>query len=67
MILLHLKPEPAGVDHRGRDVNYRLKVALKRLLRDYGLRCIRIGDADGSAAGDENVKTKLARCEACGK
>ncbi|TWT41092.1 hypothetical protein RAS1_37840 [Phycisphaerae bacterium RAS1] len=40
--LLELRAEPAGVDVFGRDPVYRLRVALKRLLRNFGLRAVRV-------------------------
>lgn len=46
---LTLRPEPAGVDKHGRDPEYRLRAALKLLLRSFGLRCVAITP---SAAGE---------------
>jgi len=43
-IVLTLRPIPVGVDRLGRDVPYRLKLALKRLLRNYGFRCVRLAE-----------------------
>ena len=37
---LQLQPVPDGRDGDGRDPYYRLRGALKRLLRSYGLRCV---------------------------
>ncbi|MGH7179175.1 MAG: hypothetical protein ACREJC_17490 [Tepidisphaeraceae bacterium] len=39
---IHLRAEPDGLDLHGREPVYRLKLALKRLLRDYGLRCVTV-------------------------
>ena len=38
--LLILKPVPPGLDKLGRGAVYRLRLALKRLKRDYGLICV---------------------------
>ncbi|TWT43950.1 hypothetical protein RAS1_03540 [Phycisphaerae bacterium RAS1] len=43
-----LHPEPAGIDHLGRDPIYRLRVALKRLLRSFGLRCVHVRELNGT-------------------
>jgi hypothetical protein len=40
--VLRLRPVPAGRDDRGREPDYRLKIGLKRLLRNYGLRCVSV-------------------------
>jgi len=50
-IILTLEPT---TDRFGRTPMYRLRCALKRLGRDYGLKCTRIdyGPADGEDAGD---------------
>ena len=48
-ILLVLRPlgDPqAAHGHPARNANYRLKLVLKRLLRDYGFKCERCCDAD---------------------
>lgn len=42
--ILTLRPEPEGRDHLGREPAYRLKLVLKRLLRDAGFRCIDLRD-----------------------
>ncbi|MGH7176200.1 MAG: hypothetical protein ACREJC_02360 [Tepidisphaeraceae bacterium] len=41
---VHLRAEPDGPDRHGREPAYRLKLALKRLLRDHGLRCLSIAE-----------------------
>ena len=43
IVVLYLRAEPPGLDHLGREPVYRLKVALKCLLRRFGLRCVRVG------------------------
>ena len=47
VFILHLRPTPAGKDHLQRDPYYRLKVALKVLLRRFGLRCIDLTERTG--------------------
>ncbi len=47
---LLLTPVPDGPDNYGRDPRYRLRGALKRLKRNYGLRCVSIEEI--STAGD---------------
>jgi hypothetical protein len=42
VVTLTLRPVPAGRDDRGREPEYRLKIGLKRLWRDYGLRCVSV-------------------------
>lgn len=41
-MLLEIRPEPAGPDRWGRGPTYRLKLLLKRMLRSWGWRCVRI-------------------------
>jgi len=52
-IIVTLRPIPVGVDRLGRDVPYRLKLALKRLLRNYGFRCTRLAGVDEAVADFE--------------
>ena len=40
--ILTIRPEPAGIGRLGRDPVYRLKLLLKRMLRDHGWRCVEI-------------------------
>jgi len=39
-LALIIKPLPTGRDAYGRDATQRLRLALKQLLHDYGLRCV---------------------------
>ncbi|MEW6249829.1 MAG: hypothetical protein AB1716_04220 [Planctomycetota bacterium] len=43
---------PIGVDPAGRDVGYRLRVALKTLLRSFGLRAVAVERTGGREPGD---------------
>lgn len=43
LVVLTIRPEPKGVDAWGRDPTYRLKLLLKRMLRSWGWRCVKIG------------------------
>ncbi|VTS01717.1 unnamed protein product [Gemmata massiliana] len=48
--ILELKPVADPQRRQGypaRDPNYRLKLALKRFLRDYGLECTSVRDGQG--------------------
>lgn len=49
---LQLRAEPPGVDRYGREPVCRLRLALKRLLRDYGLRCVDLRDSDNQHRND---------------
>jgi hypothetical protein len=40
--VITLKPVPAGKDAFGREPVYRMRLALKRLLRCFGLKCVGI-------------------------
>ncbi|MCC6357540.1 MAG: hypothetical protein IT450_02245 [Phycisphaerales bacterium] len=42
--ILRLRSDPAGRDRLGREPLYRLRLLLKRLLRDHGFRCVELRD-----------------------
>jgi len=48
VVVLTLRAVPAGLDALGRDPTYRLKGLLKVALRRFGLRCVRIQNADAT-------------------
>ena len=56
-IILELKPVTDPLRRQGlpaRDPTYRLKLALKRLLRDYGLECTSVRDGQGEPIGTDD-------------
>ena len=50
-----LAPEPAGIDAYGRDPCYRLKIGLKRLLRDCGLRAVSVAKIPATLGEDSTT------------
>ncbi len=58
--ILELKPVADPQRRQGypaRDPNYRLKLALKRFLRDYGLECTSVRDGRGEAIDTDEEST----------
>jgi hypothetical protein len=57
-VLLILRPGRDPLERPGqpaRDADYRLKLVLKRLLRDFGFRCVRVCDTPpGAKPADVN-------------
>ncbi|GEM_PF-2181562 len=53
---LLLRPEPRGVDAFGRDPLYRLRGALKVLLRRFGLRCVGWGPDPPAREIDKEIR-----------
>ena len=52
-VLLILRPGRDPLERPGcpsRDADYRLKLVLKRLLRDFGFRCVRVCDLPAGTA-----------------
>ncbi len=54
--ILTLTPEPPGNDHLGREPIYRLKIALKYLLRACGLRCVDMAHRPAEATYDSSTE-----------
>lgn len=58
MYVIRVRPDPPGIDRLGREPHYRLKLALKVLLRRFGLRsvemvqCVEHRLADAGIEGD---------------
>lgn len=58
---IQLQADPAGVDRHGREPVYRLRLALKRLLRNYGFRCVAMKQDASERAKEQQQGTMADR------
>lgn len=49
-VVLTIRPDPQGLDGHGCTPNDRLRQLLKRMLRTWGWRCVRMQEVDGDVS-----------------